>query len=50
MSLLLDALKRAEQGMQFLAVGSDVKMLNLSAEEYIRVLYPDRSKKHVVRY
>ncbi|MCC6125638.1 MAG: 2-dehydro-3-deoxyglucarate aldolase [Pirellulales bacterium] len=45
-----EALKRAEQGMQFLAVGSDVKMLNLSAEEYIRVLYPDRSKKHVVRY
>jgi 4-hydroxy-2-oxoheptanedioate aldolase len=45
-----EAKKRAAEGMQFLAVGSDVKMLNLSAEEYIRVLYPDRERKNMVRY
>jgi 4-hydroxy-2-oxoheptanedioate aldolase len=45
-----DARRRAEQGMQFLAVGSDLRMMTLKAEETLAVLYPDRSKKDLARY
>src|SRR5688500_16834958 len=36
-----DALQRAEQGMQFLAVCSDLRMRTLKAEETLAVLHPD---------
>jgi len=45
-----EALCRAEQGMQFLAVGSDLRMLTTKAEETLRVLYPDRAAKGLARY
>ena len=45
-----EALRRAEQGMQFLAVGSDLRMLTTKAEETLRVLYPDRAAKGLARY
>jgi len=44
------ALKRAEQGMQFLAVGSDLRMLNSSAQETIKTLWPDGAQKDLARY
>src|SRR6185436_3303109 len=34
------ALKRAEQGMQFIAVGSDLRMMTAKAEEFLKVLQP----------
>jgi len=44
------ALRRAEQGMQFIAVASDLRMLGSKAEEYVRVLWPDRAGKDIARY
>ncbi len=41
---------RAEQGMQFLAVGSDLRMMTLKAQETIEALRPKEAKKDVVRY
>ena len=45
-----DALRRAEQGMQFLAVGSDLRMANLKAQEYVQTLWPDRKTEERARY
>ena len=45
-----NALQRAEQGMQFLAVGSDLRMMTLKAEETLAVLHPDAKKKDLARY
>ncbi|HEV7282689.1 MAG TPA: aldolase/citrate lyase family protein [Pirellulaceae bacterium] len=44
------ALLRAEQGMQFLAVGSDLRFLALKSEEVVQGLWPDRETGHLVRY
>ena len=44
------ALQRAEQGMQFLAVGSDLRMMTTQAQETLRILHPQRSAKDVARY
>jgi 4-hydroxy-2-oxoheptanedioate aldolase len=44
------ALERAEQGMQFIAVASDLKMLNESAQSYLKTLYPDEAGKDLARY
>jgi 4-hydroxy-2-oxoheptanedioate aldolase len=44
------ALKRADQGMQFLAVGSDLRMLGAKAQEYLGTLYPEGEEKDVARY
>ena len=44
------ALARAEQGMQFIAVASDLKMLNESAQSYLKTLYPDEVGKDLARY
>ena len=44
------ALQRAEQGMQFIAVASDLKMLNESAQSYLETLYPDQAGKDLARY
>ncbi len=45
-----NALERADQGMQFLAVGSDLQMLNLKAQQYVQTLWPDREIQQLVRY
>lgn len=44
------AIQRAEQGMQFLAVGSDLRMMTLKAEETITKLHPNQGKKDLARY
>lgn len=44
------ALQRAEQGMQFLAVGSDLRMMTQMAQQTIRELYPDQQTGDVARY
>jgi 4-hydroxy-2-oxoheptanedioate aldolase len=45
-----DALRRAEQGMQFLAVGSDMHMINAAAVECVKTLYPERDIQGMARY
>ena len=45
-----EALRRAGQGMQFLAVGSDLRMLTTKAEDVLQVLYPDRAARGLARY
>lgn len=45
-----DALRRAEQGMQFLAVGSDLRMANLKAQEYVQTLWPEKKREERARY
>ena len=44
------ALQRASEGMQFLAVGSDLQMLGSRATSVISELYPDNEEKDVARY
>jgi 4-hydroxy-2-oxoheptanedioate aldolase len=44
------ALDRAKQGMQFLAIGSDLRMMSLEAQRTLDILYPDRADKDLVRY
>lgn len=44
------ALKRAEQGMQFIAVGSDLRMMMVEAERTITQLFPGDAKKDLARY
>lgn len=46
----VNAVERAKQGMQFLAVGSDLRMMTLEAERSLKILYPDRSSKDLARY
>lgn len=45
-----DALRRAEQGMQFIAVGSDLWMMTQSLGNVLAVLCPDRSSGELARY
>ena len=44
------ALSRAQQGMQFLAVGSDLRLMTVKAQETIEALYPKKAAKDVARY
>ena len=44
------ALKRAEQGMQFIAVGSDLRMLNTRVQETVKALWPEGQQKDLARY
>jgi 4-hydroxy-2-oxoheptanedioate aldolase len=44
------ALKRAEQGMQFIAVGSELRMMTQKAEETLRVIKPAGEQKDLARY
>ena len=44
------ALDRAKQGMQFLAVGSDLRMMTLKAHETISALHPKGAAKDLARY
>jgi 4-hydroxy-2-oxoheptanedioate aldolase len=45
-----NALARAEQGMRFIAVGSDLRMMSQQAQQVIDTLHPEGAKKDVVRY
>lgn len=44
------ALARAEQGMQFIAVASDLRMLNATMQEYVQALWPEEAGKDLARY
>ncbi len=41
---------RAEQGMQFLAVGSELRFMVQRAQEVVRALWPERTAGDVARY
>jgi 4-hydroxy-2-oxoheptanedioate aldolase len=45
-----NALDRARQGMQFLAVGSDLRMLTQKAQESLSIVMPQRSGGELARY
>jgi 4-hydroxy-2-oxoheptanedioate aldolase len=45
-----NALQRAEQGMQFIAVASDLRMMNASAQEYLKIVHPGEAGKDLARY
>jgi 4-hydroxy-2-oxoheptanedioate aldolase len=44
------ARRRVEQGMQFIAVGSDLRLMTQKAQEMLGELYPDGRSKQVVQY
>jgi 4-hydroxy-2-oxoheptanedioate aldolase len=44
------ALKRAAQGMQFIAVASELRMMTAKAEEFLKTLKPDAAAKDLARY
>jgi 4-hydroxy-2-oxoheptanedioate aldolase len=44
------ALKRAQQGMQFIAVGSELRMMTEGAQEALAALAPGREAKDLARY
>jgi 4-hydroxy-2-oxoheptanedioate aldolase len=44
------ALDRTEQGMQFLAIGSDLRLMSLKAQETVSALNPKRKAKEAVKY
>ena len=45
-----DALLRSEQGMQFLAVASDLRMMTLAAQNVVQKLFPGRNASDLARY
>ena len=42
--------RRAEQGMQFIAVGSDLRMMTQKAQETVQALRPTGESKDIARY
>ena len=44
------ALKRAAQGMQFIAVASELRMMTAKAEEFLKALKPEAVAKDLARY
>jgi 4-hydroxy-2-oxoheptanedioate aldolase len=44
------ALRRAEQGMQFIAIGSDLRMMTQKAQETVQALRPKEQAKDIARY
>jgi 4-hydroxy-2-oxoheptanedioate aldolase len=42
--------RRAEQGMQFIAVGSELRMMTVQAQATLRALHPDATDRDVARY
>ncbi len=44
------ALQRVDQGMQFLAIGSDLRMMTMMAQNTVRQLRPAQTKKVVASY
>jgi len=45
-----DAVSRAEQGMQFIAVGSDLRFMTQKSQEALSVLHPGEAGKDLARY
>lgn len=45
-----DAVKRADQGMQFIAVASDLRMLNGAAQEILDAISPEGGASDLARY
>ena len=45
-----EALMRHEQGMRFLAVGSELRMMSVESEKTVKMLWPDRQRKEGVKY
>ncbi|MCA9108014.1 MAG: 2-dehydro-3-deoxyglucarate aldolase [Planctomycetales bacterium] len=45
-----DAQRRAAQGMQFLAIGSELRFMTVEAERIVQSLYPDRDSQDLARY
>jgi 4-hydroxy-2-oxoheptanedioate aldolase len=45
-----EALRRAAQGMQFLAIGSDLRMLTTKATEILKTLSPETAREGLARY
>ena len=41
---------RADQGMQFIAVGSELKLMTQKAQEVVSELWPDKAAKDIARY
>ena len=44
------ALARAEQGMQFIAVASELRMMSTKMQEYVKTLWPEGEEKDLARY
>ncbi|MBL8830580.1 MAG: 2-dehydro-3-deoxyglucarate aldolase [Planctomycetaceae bacterium] len=44
------ALMRAEQGMQFIAIGSELRFMTQKAQEVLKAVQPDGSQKELARY
>lgn len=44
------ALERARQGMQFIAIGSDLRMMTQKGQEIIRIVKPELGDKDLARY
>ncbi len=44
------ALDRAEQGMQFIAIGSDLRLMTQQAQQVLQAIAPDAAAKDVARY
>lgn len=44
------ALARAEQGMQFIAIGSELRFMTQRAQEVVRGVHPDADEKDLARY
>lgn len=44
------ALARAEQGMQFIAIGSELRFMTQKAQETLRAVQPDGAQKELARY
>lgn len=45
-----DALRRAEQGMQFIAVGSDLRLMSAKMQETVSTIWPKGQQKDLARY
>jgi 4-hydroxy-2-oxoheptanedioate aldolase len=45
-----NALERAKQGMQFLAVGSDLRMMVQKAQETLKAVMPEKVGGELARY
>ena len=45
-----DAARRAEQGMQFIAIASDLRFMTLAAQAAVATVKPDRGAEDVARY
>ncbi|NQU21894.1 MAG: 2-dehydro-3-deoxyglucarate aldolase, partial [Candidatus Nealsonbacteria bacterium] len=43
-------LQRAAQGMQFIAVGSDLRMMNTEVQATVKALWPEGDQKDLARY